>query len=518
MYDSVFPQQATEVLSRLFALIKRAPRDVATRLNRESAGLSPDLLTNIRQFGSTPTPRQLQALKLRLSLTIGGAFKLFGYKLDGMQSIDRFLNGGRTRFVESYPFHRDRPVDLPGTLGHDRTFQGTAFLSDLVLRWQKQIPIRAIRGLHWQKNGFLYAQLGSSDTLAMPKIPPGSHIVIRPIGEQERQNPYPTRMYFLQNGRGYLCCGCTVRQRKLWLITEDHNYAGPHEFYYPGEVRIVGRVTSFGVRLPLAVSSFALPQRAYRSAPLILPWEHRSLPKLISAERQRFGITEAHLARASEILESHLGASVSARTLRRYEQETERVPRTAVLICLALIHSLRLTDVLRILNLWTDESQHYSLNALMSATTFDDLPTGFPPAEAPDPVTRWQPLLDEWGEWPTLLSMAMPNLGEWGHRTLRINQSAWFKGLDPLLAPHSVVVLDELKVSPPLHTESQKQSWDRPIFALRHEDRIFCGYLEEHGVNLVLLPHPAASGTPRMTFRRNQVQILGKVAAVASQL
>jgi hypothetical protein len=518
MYDSVFPQQVTEVLSRLFALIRRAPRDVATRLNRESAGLSPDLLSNIRQFGSTPTPRQLQALKLRLSLTIGGAFKIFGYKLDGMRSIEALLNGGRTRIVESYPFHRDRPVDLPGTLGLDRSFQDTAFLSDLVVRWQKQIPIRAIRGLYWQKNGFLYAQLGSSDTVAMPRIPPGSHIAIRPIGEQERQNPNPMRMYFLQNGGGYLCCGCTVRQGRLLLITEDHNYAGPHEFFYPGEVRIVGRVTSFGVRLPLAVPSFALSQRTYRPAPLILPWEHRSLPELISAERQRFGITEAHLTRASEILESHLGASVSARTLRRYEQEKERVPRTAVLINLALIHSLRLTDVLRILNLWTDESQHYSLNALMSARTFDDLPTGYPPAEPPDPVTRWQPLLDEWGEWPTLLSMAMPNLGEWGHHILRINQSTWFKGLDPLIAPHSIVVLDELKVSPPLHTENHKQNWDRPIFALRHEDRAFCGYLEAHGANLVLLPDSAASGTPRMTFRRNQVQILGKVAAVASPL
>jgi hypothetical protein len=518
MYDSDFPQQASEVLSRLFTLIRRAPRDVATRLNRESAGLSPDLLTNIRQFGSTPTPRQLQALKLRLSLTIGGAFKLFGYKLDGMRSIEALLNGGRTRFVETYPFHRDRPVDLPGTLGHDRAFQDTAFLCDLVVRWQKQIPIRAIRGQHWQKNNFLYAQLGSNDALAMPKIPPGSHIAIRPIGEQERQNPDPMRMYFLQHGNGYLCCGCAVRQRRLLLITEDHNYTGPHEFFYPGEVRIVGRVTSFGVRLPLAAPSSALPQRTYKPAPLILPWEQRSLPELISAERQRFGITEAHVTLASEFLESHLGATVSTRTLRRYEQEKKRAPRTAVLICLALIHSLRLTDVLRILNLWTDESQHYSLNALMSATTFDDLPMGFPPAEAPDPVTRWQPLLDEWGEWPTLLSMAIPNVGELGHQILRINQSTWFKGLDPLIAPHSVVVLDDLRVSPPFYRENHKQNWDRPIFAMRHDGRTLCGYLETHGETFVLLPHFAASGTPRVTFRRNRVQILGQIAAVASPL
>jgi hypothetical protein len=99
VYDPVLSWDATEVLSRLFALTRRAPRETATRLDRESAGLSADLLTNLRQFGSTPTPRQLQALKLHLSLTIGGAFKLFGYSLDGMRGIEGRLNGGRTRFL-----------------------------------------------------------------------------------------------------------------------------------------------------------------------------------------------------------------------------------------------------------------------------------------------------------------------------------------------------------------------------------------------------------------------------------
>ena len=118
MYDPVFPKQAAEVLSRFFAMVRKAPREAAMRLHHGSDGLSPDLLTNLRQFGSTPTPRQLQAIKLRLSLTIGGAFQLFGYDLDRMRDVETQLNGGRTRFVESYPFYRDWPVDLPGVLGH----------------------------------------------------------------------------------------------------------------------------------------------------------------------------------------------------------------------------------------------------------------------------------------------------------------------------------------------------------------------------------------------------------------
>ena len=99
MYDPVLSRNAAEVLAQLFALTRRAPREAAARLDRESAGLSADLLTNLRQFGSTPTPRQLQALKQHLSLTIGGAFKLFGYSLDGMRGVEGRLNGGRTRFL-----------------------------------------------------------------------------------------------------------------------------------------------------------------------------------------------------------------------------------------------------------------------------------------------------------------------------------------------------------------------------------------------------------------------------------
>jgi phage repressor protein C with HTH and peptisase S24 domain len=94
-------------------------------------------------------------------------------------------------------------------------------------------------------------QLGTSDTLALPRIPPSSYIAIRPIDGKERQSPSPQQIYFLQHGSGYLCCGCAVRQGKLLILTQDNTYAGPHEFCYPGQIRIVGRVVSFGVRLPL---------------------------------------------------------------------------------------------------------------------------------------------------------------------------------------------------------------------------------------------------------------------------
>jgi hypothetical protein len=191
VYDPVLPQHSADVLSRLFALFRKAPGEALHRSGSNVDDLSPNLLMNLRQSGSAPSPRQLHALKLRLSMTTGGVFKLFRYSLDRMREVEFLLNGERTWFVESYPFYRDRPVDLPGVLGEFSSFQHTAFLSELVVSWQQGVPIRALHGRHWQRDGFLYAQLGSSDALALPRIPPGSCVAILPIGEKERRNPAP---------------------------------------------------------------------------------------------------------------------------------------------------------------------------------------------------------------------------------------------------------------------------------------------------------------------------------------
>ncbi len=518
MRDPFSSQHAADVLSRLFTLFRESRYEDRHRPGPDTVNLSPNLLMNLRQFGSVPSVRQLHALSLHLSWSIGGVYRLFGYRLDSMRSVEELLNGARTRFIESYPFHRDRPVDLPAAFGEHGAFQRTAFLSELVMSWRKGTPIRAIRGPHWQRDGILYAQIGTRDALAAPKVPPGSYIAVRPISEHERRNPNPERFYFLQHGSGYLCCACVAHRGRLSVITHGDSYPGPHEFFYPGQIRIVGRVIFFASRLPASAAAVDLPHRGHRPAALMLPWEHRSLPALISTERLRFGITEAQLEEASEILEAQLGAGISARTLRRYEREVGSVPRTPVLLALTLIHSLRFTDVLRLLNLWADESAYYSFAMLMKAKAWADLPLVFQPAETPSPLAQWQSWLDEWGEWPTLLSMAIPDLEQWGRRILRIDQSAWFRGLDPLIEPHSIVVLDEHDTALPTRVDRNKQNWERPIYALRHEGRVICGYLEADGTYFVVVPHPSASTTPRLAFRRNQAQILGRVVGAATPL
>jgi hypothetical protein len=305
---------------------------------------------------------------------------------------------------------------------------------------------------------------------------------------------------------------------KLSIITTDTDYAGQYDFSYPQEIRIVGRVTGFAARLPLTDMVRPALQRCRRFAPLILPWEHTSFHALIAAERKRFGITEDVLIAQQDSFYSAVGTSVSPRTLRRYQSKTTEFPHTGVLLALTLLHSLRFTDVQRLLDPALQAAYSYSLDTLLGVNSQREFPLCCPVATAPTPSLQWSSLLDEWGAWPILLNMAVPNLEQSRHRVLRINQSTCFKGLDPLVPPHSLLALEECEGTPNTQAHKGMRDWERPIYALRHKDTILCGHLEVDANHYILIPHPQAGSIPRVTFRRCEVQMLGKIVGLVAPL
>src|SRR6202022_466287 len=161
---------------------------------------------------------------------------------------------------------------------------------------------------------------------------------------------------------------CAISNGKLTLIAQERDDAGPYDFLYPQQVRIVGGIGMFAPQLPLNMQNLFSPYRPDNGAPLILPWEQRSLHELFAAKGKRFSITEKSQTVAREVIEAALHTNISGRTLRRYQHETDTVPRTSTLLGLTLLHAARFTDVLKSLNFWRDESNHYSLETLLGAT------------------------------------------------------------------------------------------------------------------------------------------------------
>lgn len=512
-------RSAAEILQHLFHLSPQrvAPVFEGRYAEDPKSTLSPHLLANLRRSNSVPRPRHLLALSRRFHLTLGGAFKIFGFDLDRLRALDHRLNGERTRFVESYSFDRDRLVDIPASLGAPEMFQRTAFLAGLVSSWQEAVPIRSVTGRSWRHRDTVYARIGTGDGIGLPRVPPGSIVAIEPVSPEERSVPNPESVYFLQHGNAYLACACAVQDGRLFLITRNGSYFGRHDFLYPQEIRVVGRISGFSVGLPVSVGQPTVVLQG-QPAPLILPWEHKSLHALIKAERARLGITEAQVRRASEYLRSAFGVSISTRTLRRYEHLTRTLPNTGALLGMTLLNSLRFTDVLKSADLRLHDTLSYSLDTLLKANTPEEVPALPNRAPSPIPTDRWQLLLKEWREWPTLLSMTFPNPGKLEYQILRIHQSSIFKGLDPLIRPDSVVLLDESVKLPYTQNHRQLQDWQRPIYALQHNTQILCGYLDNDGTHVSLVPHPQASSSPRISFLKHQVQLLGEVIGVASPL
>jgi hypothetical protein len=397
-------------------------------------------------------------------------------------------------------------------------FERTAFLSELVPSWQEAIPIRSVGGRNWQRQPTVYARIGTKDRIGLPRVPPGSIVALARLRPEERLSPDHEAVYFLQHGNGYLASACAVQDGRLFLITRNGNYVGRYDFLYPQEIRIVGRISGLCAGLPIRTTPAPVPVRQGEPAPLVLPWEHNSLPPLIKAERARFGVTEAEVRQASEYLHSTFGVRVSARTLRRYEHPGRSHPNTGVLLGMTLLHSLRFRDVLMAAGLRPQDTQNYSLDPLLKANTHEELPVLPDRAPAPTPIDRWQLVLNEWREWPALLSMTFPNLRKLGYQILRIHQSSIFRGLDPLIRPGSLVLLDESAKQPNTQNHRELQDWERPMYALQHNTDILCGYLDNDGTHISLVPHPEAGSLPRVSFLKHQVQLLGRVIGVASPL
>lgn len=381
------------------------------------------------------------------------------------------------------------------------------------------MPIRALCGPAWRCEGIFYVQVGAEDNPTLSGLPPGAVLSIEPVSMNEQSHPDPKAIYCLQFADGYRCCGCAVSAGKLSLLPYSYNYFGKYQFFYPQEVRIVGRARGFAVRLPSAANEKFEESRYHGgSAPLVLPWEQPSLSALLRSERLRFGLTKQASERANEILHSLTGTTLSLRTLRRYEHGTQTTPRTDVLVALALVHCACFSDVLRLLGLWQDESDRYSLKTWLSVTTLDELQTKeIRSAVTPEPHHRWQIFLKDWGEWPTVLSMAIPGMEQFQHLLLRIHQESDFTGLIPLIHSGAIGLVEEVNGIPELRADREKSEWDRPIYVIRHKQNILCGYLDYDGEYIALVPHPRTSAR-RLSFLRHQVDIVGKLIGVASPL
>jgi len=220
-------------------------------------------------------------------------------------------------------------------------------------------------------------------------LPPGAVTLVVPVDEAERLRPNPRAIYLLQFGNGYRCSRCVVTRGKLLLLVSGRRYTGPHEFAYPKDVRIAGRIRMFATALPLPDHPLlhSLPTSEH-GAPLVLPWEHSSMDRLFTTKHRRFRRSRQDVPRIQETMESIFHTKLSGRTERRYRRPTSSVPHVDALIQLSVTHLTRYTDALRVQRPLLSDRGRYSLDTLLNTRHLSNLSGTFRRPHAPVPRDR----------------------------------------------------------------------------------------------------------------------------------
>jgi hypothetical protein len=496
----------------LFRRIRPSNEHEARAMERREAATK-DLLSNLPRTNEHPTLRTLLEIVEIYKLTLEGAHRLFGYDLRELRKWDLYLNRDRTHIFESYPFERDLLIDLPSRLAPVHCFTINAFLRDLVLEWQTDVPLRALEEQGWERPGTFYVHVGTKDSLGS-SVPGGATALVEPVAEPERTLPNPRSIYLLQFANGYRCSHCVVSRGKLRLFSTGKTYLGREDFAYPGSVRIVGRIRMFAMSLPApedTAPTYLSP--AARGADLILPWEHRTRDRLFLTKHRRFRRSKAEEDFVQEFLNERLQARLSGRSERRYRRPTPSDPHVNGLIHLALAHTARYSDALRTGGSWHSDRERFSLDPVLHANSLEEALASQRSVPLPTPRDVWEARREEFGGWPPLLSIRFPKLRQWEDRIVRLADGGDITGLDPTLGPGSLLLLEEIPSLPDSQLERTKLGWSRPIYVLRRGLEIVCGYLERNGSDYAML-----SGTPgqiKASFRSEDLASLNRVAGVA---
>ena len=119
-------------------------------------------------------------------------------------------------------------------------------------------------------------------------------------------------------------------------------------------------------------------------------------------------------------------------------------------------------------------------------------------------------MVETWGEIPISLIQHL-NIREslYGY----IGLSDFF--MYPILRPGSFVQIDKNQT---VIAKSWRTDLDRPIYFLELHEGYACSWVEVMGKNLLLIPHPQSGCRARLHARPTDVEVIGRVTAVAMKL
>lgn len=467
--------------------------------------------------GHIPTPHHLYALAAGAGWSFERVCLEFGVDFAQLGRLHLALGITRTRLDLSRRAFAGL-FDLPTDIAPYARAEASAPLGELVAGWTRQ-PFR----LWLPDDRYVPGEIGRDDNIAFPRLPPGAAVLV-----DSRQKDLADRSgyYAIEHPNGVSCCRVVTEGGVIALLSEGREWY-PRLDYPLRHVRVRGKVVAFAGRIdrmrpprPVNLADLLEAQR-----PLLEPERQREMssPALIRDVWARRGMTFARFEDRVRMLRRLAGSRFSiARghmhdlmqadaTATAHESPPPRLP---TLFALAAIFLLDPVPLLRGYGLSLDDvpfesepdrEEAQKVHALVARLTSQRFV---------------QHLRDRGWALPWLCSLAP--------RVTPV-QRVYYLGdpgahISPLLSPDAFVMVNmaQRKILTTVQGRpvSSLADWMRPIYLLQTDSprrRYLCGYVEEHGDMLHVVPHPDAPSQRVLKFRRSeQAIVVGRVTHVAT--
>lgn len=245
----------------------------------------------------------------------------------------------------------------------------------------------------------------------------------------------------------------------------------------------------------------------------------------LKAIRVRLGITLREVEDQSRRIADSEGSDdyfLSNAWLSQIE-EKDSIPSVCKMFSLATVLHISFLEVMNIFGVDLDRITRYQMTAPRRSKTHL---TNIQPADKNRPVSF--PIRFDHGFRASSTNLLSRMVETWGEipiglvQHLDIRNSLYgYIGLNdnsmyPVLRPGSFVQIDQ-RVNRVLPS-SWRSEHDRPIYFLELRDGYACSWCELHGDQLLLIPHPLSGFKIRQFEFQQEVEIVGRVTAVAMRI
>jgi hypothetical protein len=241
-HRALLTDQVRSILDSKRLTLSRVSQISAERFGRRSGFFLPHTLYHqLRLTNFSPSTYQLLALSNISGYRFSDWFRLFGFNLEQLPTLQLLTHSSRTVILDSSWVDSEAWIRWPRNRREDDRIPSIAPLTSLV----ELSTQRRIASIGKSVPTPLYARIGSQDALGFPDLLPGSIVRVNPHGLEgmtHADDRQFRRLFLIEHSKGLFCCRLrSIGSGLLAPISNQLSFAQV-ELEVPGQVRVLGAV------------------------------------------------------------------------------------------------------------------------------------------------------------------------------------------------------------------------------------------------------------------------------------